>query len=263
MTKTFGNEQAQKDLDSCLLLRNQRTILLVGPDYVGKRSHVDGVLTERCGEDLFRADGTVDSMREAVRFASEATGFGEFRALLIDNADKASDPAKDAMLKLCEEPPGDLRVVLICSDEGLLPPALFSRIRRAIKWNVLLKEEMTGFCESLGPLDESAMRMSSGLPGLYSMISSNPGLMSVYEAITRHGEYDPLLTPCPELVKTVKPGASPDRDALCLIIRRGALSLFSSDRRDAALRFLRLSSILQKVPSTSVELHWMMTCVGP
>lgn len=263
MIKTFGNEQAQKDLDSCLLRKNQRTILLVGPDYIGKRSHADRILSERCGEDLFRTDGTVDSMREAVRFASEATGFGEFRALLIDNADKASDPAKDAMLKLCEEPPGDLRVVLICSDEGLLPPALFSRIRSSIRWNILPKEEMVTFCESLGPLDESAMKMSSGLPGLYSMISSNPGLMSVYEAVTRHGEYDPLLTSCPEFIKAVKPGVSSERDALCLIIRRGAISLFSSGRHDAALRFLKLSSTLQKVPSTSVELHWTATCVGP
>jgi hypothetical protein len=235
-------------------------ILLTGPDHIGKRSWAEDVLSSLSGPDFMTVSDGIDSVREAVAFSATAPSSTGFRSILVDAADRLSEPAQDALLKLCEEPPGDLRVVLVSSDEGLLPPALLSRVRKTVRWSPLSWNEMLEFGSSVGA-DELALRMCYGRPGLFSSISSNPGFVGLHEAIISIGSMDPSATLVPDPIKSLKSGPSPIRDAICLVIEEAAKALVSSGRGPLAIPFFKLSSSLAKVPSLNAEIHWFRACL--
>lgn len=211
------------------------------------------------GPDFLLVDDGIESVREAVRFSSMAPSHSGFRSVLVDQADKFSEAAQDALLKLCEEPPGDLRVILVASDEGLLPPALLSRVRKTVRWAPLSWEEMLSFGSSVGA-DEASLRMCYGRPGLWTAVSSSPGLMGLHEAVLNAGSIDPAVSLLPDAIKVLKPGPSSARDAACLVLEEAAKSLIASGRQRVAIPFLRLSSSLAQTPSLSAEVHWFRAC---
>ena len=78
-----------------------------------------------------RAGGTtgVDQARAARDFALHTAAVSPGRTILAD-ADSLTRSAANALLKLLEEPPPGLLLVLTSSRPGLLPPTLLSRLAR-------------------------------------------------------------------------------------------------------------------------------------
>jgi DNA polymerase-3 subunit gamma/tau len=54
---------------------------------------------------------------------------GKGKLLLIENADRMLDSARNSLLKLLEEPPGNVSIVLTSSRPGILLPTILSRLR--------------------------------------------------------------------------------------------------------------------------------------
>jgi DNA polymerase-3 subunit gamma/tau len=54
---------------------------------------------------------------------------GNGKLLLIENADRMLDSARNSLLKLLEEPPGNVTIVLTSSRPGTLLPTILSRLR--------------------------------------------------------------------------------------------------------------------------------------
>lgn len=84
----------------------------------------------------------VDSVREAAEALRVTSSRGGARILVVDAADDLNRNAANALLKLLEEPPPGVLLLLIGQRPGLLPPTIVSRC-------AVLR---------LRPLDDAAMR---------------------------------------------------------------------------------------------------------
>jgi hypothetical protein len=265
MTTIFGNSPCQQAILRLISPDPpSRITSLTGPSRLGKRTFLESVLQESVNEaDLLICPGTVDGLREARQFCVTEPAFGDFRAVMVDLGRNVGWPAQDACLKLFEEPPPSVRIFLIVEDEFWLQSSLRSRIRLSLRWSLLSEEEMTGFALSKCPsVDQAALRLSYGRPGLYEAISARQGLISLHEATSAalEGRYDPLFDSAPEVLSSLKEEI--DRDAAALIIAESARAHVALPSRRRAIPFLKLSSVLTKVPSANAEIHWIRACLA-
>lgn len=261
-----GNESSRQAVER-VLRRDPppRCVALEGPDYVGKRSFVSGLLRSLCGDmDFLPVPAGIDGARQARSFVSSHAIFGLRRAVLVDEVDRLGDPAQDAYLKLVEECPPSATVVFVASDLGRLLPSLRSRLSDVVKWFALSDEEVASCCGDGDP-DPDAVRLCRGFPGLYDVLASSP-FVSLHEVVSLHitGEADPLLGDVPEAVKNLPSGPCRERDAVSHVCRLAALS-FATDRphRRLAVSFLRYAADLACVPSANAELLWRRACLCP
>jgi hypothetical protein len=265
MTEIFGNRLSQSQiLEAVRTEAVIRTVLLSGPSYVGKRSFAARALGAHVEEaDLLEVDHSVAGSREAVAFCRSAPVFSPYRAVLVDGSDQLSDAAQDAYLRLCEEPPPSSRVFLVAEDGGNMAPALLSRMERVTRWKALDGDDMGRFTGSQpGAEDAEAVRLCAGRPGLYLAMVGKSEYSDLYRRTVRRldgTDSDPMPS-VPEAVASLKPGPSPERDAVALVCRQAALSLVG---RPALLprirRLLQFCSLIAKVPSANAEVHWQGT----
>jgi DNA polymerase III delta prime subunit len=256
----IGNSPSQDLVRKLLNPEAQcRTIALVGPSHVGKRSFLEQELNQLLAdEDIFIADLSVESSREAVSFSITTPILSPYRAIIIDNAEGLSDAAKDAYLKLCEEPPETCRVFLVLSDEGFLPHSLTSRLRWIIRWSLLSDEEITKVVESEEKIpDSNLVHLCYGKPGFYSTLSKSVGFTELEKAIS---DYDPFSSATPAVLKELKSGASLEREAVSWIIYQIARKNHSS-KKLLTIGLLNYASNLIKYPSVNAELHWQSSWI--
>lgn len=254
MPKIFGN-CFQQDKTREFLTSSERTLALTGPAHLGKFSHArDSIVSFADPSDYLVMGSGIDGVREAVQFSRASPLHGSFRFILVDDAESLGDPAQDALLKLTEEPHSGLKVIIVSNDPGNLQPALRSRIRHEVKWHPLNHEDMTSFCESVSSVVQTElMRLSDGLPGIYSTMMETPGVEEFYSYVVKilGGGSSPILFPAPDLVKDLK-GPSPVRDLIIHLIRRAARSADPS----RSIHALRFCSTLGKSISANPEIHW-------
>lgn len=75
---------------------------------------------------------TIDDVRTLGDFIGLRAHLAHCRVAVIDNADQLNRAAANAMLKLLEEPPADVYILLVSHGAGHLPPTLRSRCQRWI-----------------------------------------------------------------------------------------------------------------------------------
>lgn len=71
----------------------------------------------------------VDDIRRIPNFLSKTAGYGGWRIVIVDNADKMQTSAQNAILKVLEEPPSKTLLILVIHREGAMLPTIKSRIR--------------------------------------------------------------------------------------------------------------------------------------
>lgn len=261
----FGNQGSQAQILAAVRTEGGlRTVLLAGPSYIGKRSFAVQALRSCLEEpDLLSVDHSIAGAREASSFCASAPIFSPYRAVLVDGADRLSDAAQDAYLRLCEEPRGASRTFLVAEDGGNLAPALLSRMEKVTRWTALVPDEMGSFIESQPVAEDAeARRLCAGRPALYLAMLGKPEYADLHvQAIRSLDRTDPASIPSvPDVIRSLKSGPSPKRDAVALICRRAALSMVGRpDLRLRIRRLLEFSSLLTKVPSTNAEIHWQGT----
>jgi DNA polymerase III delta prime subunit len=72
---------------------------------------------------------TIDMIRAAQRFLSLRSGFGKYRVLIIDGAEKMNEEAQNSFLKISEDTPGGALIILTASSKDLLRSTIVSRCR--------------------------------------------------------------------------------------------------------------------------------------
>jgi len=71
----------------------------------------------------------------------------KIKTFIIDDADRLTLEAANALLKILEEPPADSLIILVTSKPQLLPETILSRCR-SIKFSAFGKEELKGILQS-------------------------------------------------------------------------------------------------------------------
>ena len=69
----------------------------------------------------------VDQVRVACEFVSKTAGYGTLKVLVVEEADKLTSAAANALLKTLEEPQGDTLIILMSRRPWLLPATVRSR----------------------------------------------------------------------------------------------------------------------------------------
>jgi hypothetical protein len=258
-----GNGLSRRETEAAIL-SVPRFLVLSGPEHLGKRSFASSFLESVLDEsDLLVAPPGPDGARESRSFLEDMPAFSPFRAVLVDDMDFLSEPAQDAWLKLCEEPPGRSCVIGIASDPGLLLPPLRSRIVREIRWSPLPESEIAELAASLGkPVDEVAVRMCCGIPGLYGTLCSSE-YAALHESVSAAFDSPSFDSPTPSVLKSLGTDRGPERSAAAQVIRSAVRPFVDRpELRDGVVAFLRFSSVLLRVPAANAEIHWKNALVS-
>ena len=164
MWQTVGHDKALKTLErSTASDRVAHAYLIVGPAQVGKTTlaldlaravncasnyppcsdcrqcqriasglHPDirvvGLEPARSGR--MRTQIGIDQIRDVQREASLLPYEGRYRVFIIETAEKLTAEASNSLLKMLEEPPDSVIIVLVASDAGAMLPTILSRCRR-------------------------------------------------------------------------------------------------------------------------------------
>lgn len=163
MWKTIGHDRAVKSLKRGLEIgRTSHAYLFAGPAHVGKMTlamdlamalncldsdrpcgecpqcrrivgglhadvRVSGLESEEGPQGRWRVAIGIDQVREVRKDASLKPFEGCYRVFIFDGAEQLSEEAANSLLKLLEEPPEQVILVLLTSDLGALPATIVSR----------------------------------------------------------------------------------------------------------------------------------------
>ena len=251
----FGNTNTQSALRSFLQPEAPiQTIILSGPESAGKHHLIQELAKAVSADDVLLVEPGVESARDAVGFCSTNPIEEPVRILFLPDLDKFTDPAQDAYLKLVEEPPASLKVVATSSNPVGIQPALLSRFRHRLNWSRLSDDDMRAFASSEGVVDDFALSVSNGLPGVYFRLSHQSkfrDLAGILESIAV-GNHAGILAKVPDIISKLD-SKSEDRVPVIHLVRRFART---ADKSRAKCMF-DYASVLTSVPSANSEIHWM------
>ena len=164
MWQTIGHDKALRTLERAIASdRVAHSYLVVGPAQVGKTTlaldlaravncvsehppcdecrqcqriasglHPDvrvvGLEPARSGR--MRTQISIDQIRDVQREASLLPYEGHYRVYILETAEKLTAEASNSLLKILEEPPDGVIIVLLASDAGAMLPTILSRCRR-------------------------------------------------------------------------------------------------------------------------------------
>lgn len=252
----FGNRSSQNEIIDTF--GNHKVNVLSGPSHVGKMSFLqDLVKNQIMGNDLYVADNSVDTAREAIKFASTRPTFTPYKVLIVDDAHKLSESAQDAYLKLFEEPPEYLYIYIVTEDYNCLLPALRSRISYVSRWTRLDSLTMDQFIQSdsLSP-DKQACLLSNGCPGLYHTISSSSDLKSFDTEVQKIFQpgFDRILAITPAALSGIKEDLH--RDAIINMCHAIISELIKKVDPDKLVGLSKFASVIKRFPSVNAEIYW-------
>lgn len=111
------------------------------------------------------------------------------KVYVINNSDKMTTQAQNALLKTLEEPPGYVTFILITSNEKLLLPTITSRCN-IIKFNPITSEELQGYFDDV-PLD--ILKLANGSIGNVINLKENMELYNKVSLILENIEKNNLV----------------------------------------------------------------------
>ena len=251
----IGNERSRKAFRA-LAFCPPAKIVVAGPPKTGKWEFVIGEFSAVSSQDLMQVDGSVDGARKAREFVKTLPISCEVRVVLVDGRLGMSDPAQDAYLKICEDTPSSAVVVMVVEDDGLLSPALQSRLD-VLRWLPLSDEEMNNFAKSLDiPENNFAVLASRGRPRLLKTMFHNiEELESLYSFVCSVSDGKPDLTTIPRIILNWS-----DLDEN---LKEAAISMCEfALRSHSSLGVARFLDTIKSMPSVNVELHWWRACAA-
>jgi len=251
----FGNSRQQAQTLE-LMGSGTRVLCLAGEPHIGKSSFLREELPALASEsDLLFAPPGADGAREACLFAVSEPVHGDFKILVVEDASALSDPAQDAYLKLLEEPPASLRIVLTTGDPWAMHPAIRSRLRKIVRWGVLSDDEMSLFVKTIDPVDQELVALVRGRPGLYSRAHGKRCYVDLVSAVRSavSGISNPFMDSVPEAVDRLA-GDADERSVVSHLCRFAAIS--SGGAPDRLRPVLKFCSVLS-TPSVNAGIHWL------
>lgn len=136
----------------------------------------------------------IEAVRSIQRDASLSPSMGPWKVYIIDGADHLSGPGADALLKLLEEPPSPVIIILVCVDAGALPATVVSRCQMA-RFGPVRVDDIERFLVAHHGIafDQAATfaRLADGAPGMALAFSTvRPGAKAPPSGIAEAVELD-------------------------------------------------------------------------
>jgi DNA polymerase-3 subunit delta' len=100
---------------------------------IASGGHADLLAVERAFDPRrrrLRSEIIVEDTREITAFLRLTAAEGGWRIVIVDGADEMNRSAANALLKILEEPPRHVLLLLVAHSPGRLPPTIVSRCRR-------------------------------------------------------------------------------------------------------------------------------------
>ncbi len=135
----FGGEVLEHDISSLDVAPNDPVF-----SQIASGGHADLLYIHRHYDSTkgkFDAALKVDSLRKIEPFLRKTSSQGGWRIVIIDDADTMNRNAQNAILKILEEPPSNVLIILIAHRAGMLIPTIRSRSRN-IEFSKLSHENM-------------------------------------------------------------------------------------------------------------------------
>ena len=131
---------------------------------ISQKSHPNLLIIEK----EFNEDGkleneiSIDSIRKIAHFVHQSAAFPGWRIIIIDAVDDLNRNAANALLKILEEPPKQVLILLICHGIGRILPTIRSRCC-LLSMTGPTTEELTTLChDPLSPLTLTLAHNSIG-----------------------------------------------------------------------------------------------------
>jgi DNA polymerase-3 subunit gamma/tau len=214
-----------------------------------------------------RAEGITIGQVRVLSSWAHITASGSRKVAILENADKMQDSARNALLKLLEEPPESVSLILLATRRGAIVPTVLSRLRSyAFEQRSALEERevMTRVFRMEHPDSES-------LRGFFlAWKAVNPGLVAgLAEKFMRlveepEASFD-VIAELPEVFPARGAAAArPPREAALLLleeigarmrshIRAGAILDVLEEWREAAREAQVRIEVLNMAPAAAVE----------
>ena len=94
----------------------------------------DGERRGRAAEARAPRDIKIDQIREMQRWVALKPFEGRYRVFIVDGAENLNAESANALLKTLEEPPPQVLLILLATDERRLPATVVSRCQRLELW---------------------------------------------------------------------------------------------------------------------------------
>lgn len=217
----IGNDNIKKELlSSAISKTNSHSYLFIGTDGIGKKliakefsklllctdvskKELDKGYCDKCksciefssnnNPDFFmiEPDGNsikIEQIREMQRKIIEEPIISTKKVYIIDDSDKMTKEAQNALLKTLEEPPNFVVIILIGSNENNFLTTIKSRCN-IIKFNNISDEEITKYLEKkyqLTNLEDSVIKAFGGSIGKAEVLKEKRELYhSIYDCIDK------------------------------------------------------------------------------
>ncbi|OGN10223.1 MAG: hypothetical protein A3J46_05980 [Candidatus Yanofskybacteria bacterium RIFCSPHIGHO2_02_FULL_41_11] len=156
--------------------------LFSGPEMIGKKlfaKDLVDLLNNRGSEnnpDFISVGHSIENIRDLKSFLYVKPYYGPYKLALIDEAEKMTAEASNALLKILEEPSSSTVIILVSSKPKLLLPTIWSRCQE-IKFQPLMGEDLISFLPSkLRAEDKNFLKqIASGRPGWIIKNAENAG----------------------------------------------------------------------------------------
>ena len=123
-------------------------------------------------------EGTIgiDAVREIKTFVYQKPNFSKYRTLILDEAERMTEAAENALLKVAEEPPESSLIILIVREPELLSATLRSRFQKIYfgEWNESDLEEYLKKDKKYPAVEAKKLaRLSGGKVGLAILLKTD------------------------------------------------------------------------------------------
>jgi DNA polymerase-3 subunit delta' len=152
-------------------------------------------------------EGTIgiDAVREIKTFVYQKPNFSKYRTLILDEAERMTEAAENALLKVSEEPPESSLIILIVREPELLSATLRSRFQKIYfgEWNLDDLEEYLKKDKKYPAVEAKKLaKLSGGKVGLAILLKTDEGFKKRMEVALKYLESTPQARS--ELIKKLQ-----------------------------------------------------------
>lgn len=134
----------------------------------------------------------IDTVRTIIKFAYLAPSFSTKKVIIIDEADKMTIEAQNALLKTLEEPPSSTIIIIVTSKQNLLLPTIVSRCS-SVKFLKLSESDVMDILIEKGFDFKKAEILSKISQGSVSLAIKYLELIDLINADLRYGIAAPFI----------------------------------------------------------------------
>ncbi len=190
----IGNQRVVKLLEKQIKAEKlAQSYLFCGPEFVGKKTlalkianEVSGVKEGGINPEVFLVepdivekkgirkilDIKIDKIRDIQHQVALHSQGGKERFFIIDNAERMTKSAQNAMLKILEEPNKKAVIILVSKDEKKLLPTIISRCQK-IKFSLVSNTELAELIPNGAKNKEALLFWAMNRPGIISKLLEN------------------------------------------------------------------------------------------